>query len=78
MVKKINNDTNIALINQSLVVIAKDVQEIKDKIEKNYVSKEELELERQRIRNLEKIVYGMVALILIAICGAVIQLVILK
>jgi len=61
----------IAVMKEKIEQIAVDVKEIKEKLEKNYVT-----VERYQI--VEKLVYGMVALILIAVIGAIIKLVVLK
>lgn len=68
---KQSEETAIAIIATTVKNIEKDVDEIKTKLEKNYVTREEFE-------PVKKIVYGLVALILIAVVGAMIALVLQK
>ena len=51
--------------------ISKDVSEIKSTLRGSYVSKDEFE-------PIKRIVYGLVGLILVTVCGAVLGLVILQ
>lgn len=62
---------NIDVIANDISYIKRDVTEIKDKIERSYVTREEFE-------PIKKIVYGLVALILITVVGAVLALVIIR
>jgi hypothetical protein len=70
MVKEDIN-TKLAVLTEKVDNINVTVQDIKDKMEKKYVS-----LERFQI--IERIVYGMVTLILVAVVGALIRLVVLQ
>lgn len=72
------NTSNISRINSDLIGIAKDisyissdVKEIKEKMESNYVTKDQFE-------PVKNIVYGMVSLILLAVVGALVALVVNK
>ncbi len=53
----------------ALDFIKKDIDEIKRKLDSNYVTKDQFE-------PVKKIVYGLVSLILIAVVGAIVALVI--
>jgi len=63
-----NNRTGIALIAKDISYIKEEVTEIKAKMEKDYVTRHEFE-------PIQKIVYGLVALILVSVIGAVIAMV---
>lgn len=63
--------TDLAVIAEKVSTIKDDVKEIKDKLEKDYITKEEFD-------PVKKIVYGLVSLILIAVVGALVALVIIK
>jgi hypothetical protein len=66
-----NDQTEIALIAQDIKYIKDDVQEIKGKLEKNYITREEFD-------PIKKIVYGIVGLVLTGVLGALLALVIRK
>ena len=63
--------TDIAVIKSNMLDIKEDVRDIKEKLEKNYVTQDQFE-------PVKKIVYGLVGLILVAVVGALIGLVITK
>lgn len=63
--------TELALIKQELKYLRGDVTDIKQKLEMEYVTRQEFE-------PIRKIVYGMVSLILVAVTGAIISLVVNK
>ena len=63
--------TDIAVIKSNMLDIKEDVRDIKEKLEKNYVTQDQFE-------PVKKIVYGLVGLILVAVVGALIGLVIKK
>ena len=65
------DQTEIALIAQDIKYIKDDVQEIKGKLEKNYITREEFD-------PIKKIVYGIVGLVLTGVLGALLALVIRK
>jgi hypothetical protein len=60
-----------AVLQNDISYIKKDVSEIKEKMESHYVTKDEFE-------PVKKVVYGLVALILVAVVGAAIALVIVR
>jgi len=70
--KEINGlTTNVAVILSEMKTVKDDVREIKDKLEKDYVTEDEF-------APVKNIVYGMVGTILLAVIGALIALVINK
>lgn len=71
MNKNKNNETTIALMAQDIKYIKEDVTEIKLKLEKDYVTREEFE-------PIKKVVYGLIGLILVAVVSALIGLVIIS
>ena len=71
MNKNKNNETTIALMAQDIRYIKEDVTEIKLKLEKDYVTREEFE-------PIKKVVYGLIGLILVAVVSAIIGLVIIS
>lgn len=60
---------NIALMNQNIVNLQKQVQDMQDTLKSDFVKKEEFE----PVRNL---VYGFVVLIVVAVVGALVALVV--
>lgn len=64
----------LALIRADVERIKSDTREIKTNQKTQYVTKEQFD---GRVKPLEKLVYGMVALILIGVVGALLGLVIL-
>ena len=58
-------------IETTLEYIKRDIAEIKKKLDSNYVTKVEFE-------PVKKIVYGLIAIILITVVGAIIGLVVIK
>jgi hypothetical protein len=69
MNKESTDKVKLALMQQDLAYIKANVDDIKDKMENNYVTQEEF----KPIRN---IVYGMVTLILTGVVGALLALII--
>lgn len=63
--------TQLAVMSETLVYLKLNVSDIKDKLESNYVSKEEF-------APIAKIVYGLVSVILLAVVGALVALVLKK
>jgi phage/plasmid primase-like uncharacterized protein len=61
----------VALIGLDIGYIKRDVVEIKEKLEKNYVTKDEF-------APIKSIVYGMVSVILLTVLGAIVALVIVR
>lgn len=66
-----STETQIAVIATTVKNIEKDVDEIKTKLDENYITKSEFE-------PVKRVVYGLVALILSAVVIAVVALVIQK
>lgn len=64
-------DTQIAVMANDLGYVRKAVDSLNDKIDNNYVTKEEF-------KTVKQIVYGFVGLILIAVVGAIMTLVLRK
>lgn len=64
-----------ALIKKDLEYIKRQVDGINKKIESQYVTRIEFE---SRVNPIQKIVYGMVSIILVSVVGALISLVVLK
>lgn len=62
------DEINIAVIANDIAYIKRDVSEIKDKMEKDYVTREEFE-------PIKRVVYGLVTTILIGFIGALTALV---
>jgi hypothetical protein len=71
MTEKMTDKTKLAVIQKDLEYIKINVKDIRDKMEKEYVSRAEFE----PIRN---IVYGMVTLVLTGVVGALLTLVLRK
>jgi len=73
MTRNINNQNttsqNIDVIATKIDYIQRDVAEIKEKLEKDYVTRDEFD-------PVKKIVYGMVGLVLVAVVSALIALVV--
>jgi len=71
--ERINDRTNIdlAVIATDVSYIKRDVAEIKNKLEADYVT-------RQEFDPIKKVIYGLVTLILTGVVGAIISLVIRK
>jgi len=66
-----NGKISLALIAKDIEYIKKDVSEIKTKIDSDYVTKEEF-------IPVQRVVFGLVALILTAVVGALVGLVVLR
>lgn len=64
-----SDETKLELISQDLGYIKRDLADIKQLQQHNYVSKDEFE-------PVKKIVYGLVGLTLVAVVGALISLVV--
>ena len=64
-----NDDTSLAVIANNIKHIKGDVKEIKDKMEKDYVTKTEFDL---KMKPIERVVYGLVGLILVAVVTAIV------
>lgn len=53
--------------------IKETVESIEKKLEKDYVTQDQHELTKERISRIEKIVYGLVAIVLIALTTAIVN-----
>lgn len=73
---KADNDVYTYAILIELDNLNDKYQSLDDKLTSNFASKDELAALKQRVSMLEKIVYGAVGLILIAVFGALIALVV--
>lgn len=62
---------DIGIIQKDIEYIKRDVSEIKQKLDKDYVTKEEFDPVR-------KVVYGLISVILLAVVGALVGLVVIK
>lgn len=63
------SQVDIALITDKLINIESKVNSIDTKLEKEYVTKDELKLTQIQVDLVQKIVYGVVGLILTAVVG---------
>lgn len=67
--KEINNlTTNVAVILSEMKSVKQDVRDIKDKLEKDYVTQDQF-------TPVKNIAYGLVSTILLAVVGAIVALV---
>lgn len=71
MTRQNSDKISIAVINSNIVDIKEDLRDIKNKLEADYVT-------RQEFDPVKKIVYGLVSVILLAVVGALVTLVINK
>ena len=74
-IERRKEDVVMALIQQDLEYIKKDVGTIKQTLSKDYITRKEFELAFSPI---QRIVYGIVGLILTGVVGALISLVVMK
>lgn len=70
MPPKLNNEIEVALIKQALLDIKAQVTKMDTKLDSNFVTKEEF-------GPVKNIVYGMVAVILLAVIAALVALIII-
>lgn len=66
-----SDKTKLAVISNDISYIKDDIRDIKSKLNAKYITRTEFE-------PIKKIVYGVVAIILTAVVGAIVGLVILK
>jgi hypothetical protein len=71
-------DTSNAVIVNKIENLQRQVTKIEMMLEKKYVTKDELKLRDERISLLQKLVYGVVGLILSAVALAVVNLVLMQ
>ena len=64
---------NLELLNYKLDQLQKDIGDVQDTIKEQMVSRSEFEI---RVGRIEKIVFGLIGMILVAFLGALIALVI--
>lgn len=63
------SQVDVALMTEKLINIEKKVISIDDKLEKEYVTKDELKITQIQVDLVQRIVYGVVGLILTAVIG---------
>jgi hypothetical protein len=68
---KKTNTQNIDVIANQIEYIADDIKEIKEKLNKDFVTTDKFE-------PIQRLVYGMVSLVLVSVFGALISLVLMK
>lgn len=71
-------EVDMVKINNKLDNIEKIAKENRDLLKNEYVTKDELALRDQKLELLQKIVYGVIGLILTAVVGALVSLVVIK
>ena len=80
---------SVLVMSQDINYIKKDIQEIKDKLDNKYATKEEVSsqivthvhnsyVSREEFKPVQNLVYGATGLILLGVLGAVIGLVVIK
>lgn len=75
MTKPTSQETRLAVIANDIIYIKEKLKTIDDKIEGDFISREEFSAKFDPI---QKIVYGLVSLVLISVFGALIGIVILR
>lgn len=70
------DQVDLALMATDLAAVKKTVESMNSKLDADYVTKDVMKLLELKVELLQKIVYGMVTLVLVAFVGAVINLVI--
>lgn len=68
-------DVDLAVIARDVASVKETVKSIEAKLEKNYVTKDELGLLEVQFKIVQRLVYGVVGLILVAVVTALIGLV---
>lgn len=68
---KKTNTQNIDVIANQIEYIAEDIKEIKEKLNKDFVTVDQF-------TPIQRLVYGMVSLVLVSVFGALVSLVIMK
>ena len=71
-----STDTKIAVMQNDMGYIKHMIEQVDSKLDKNYVTKEEFLAKTQKYDIAVKVVFGLVGFILVAVLGAVINLVI--
>lgn len=75
MTKPTSQETRLAVIANDIIYIKEKLKTIDDKIEGDFISREEFSAKFDPI---QRIVYGLVSLVLISVFGALIGVVILR
>lgn len=70
--------TMLVLLNQKVDFLTQEIHEIRAKLEKDYVTQDQLQILKNDFTPIKRIVYGIVSMILISVFGAMIALVIIK
>lgn len=65
-----NEGTKIAVMAEQIKNIDKTVNSIEEKLDKNYVSTDKFALTQDKVERLEKIIYGVIMLLLAALVTA--------
>lgn len=73
---KTDTKTALAVIAVVLGQTKKEIEDVKDSLDRGYATKAALEAVRSRLQMLERIVYGAVSIILISVLGALLTLVV--
>ena len=68
-----NDEIKLAVIQTDITYIKEKLTTIDTKVSSSYVSKEEYSSTLRRLNLLEKVVYGAIALILLAVGGAIVS-----
>lgn len=76
--KQRSTATAMAVFATVLSNLRSEVRDISDRLNSGFITKDQHELLRNRVAMLEKIVYGLVSIILITVIGAVVSLVVTK
>jgi hypothetical protein len=66
-----SEETRIALIAQQVSTLVKTTDEINSKLDKNYVTKDQMALVADKLDRIEKIVYGVIMSFLVGIVGGI-------
>lgn len=74
--KYTKQDVDLAVIARDIAAVKETVKNIELKLEKNYVTKEELEIFEVQFKIVQRLVYGVVGLILAAVMAALVGVVI--
>jgi hypothetical protein len=67
------SEVDVALINEKLTNIQKKVTDIDKKLDADYVTKDQMKIVESELGLLQKIVYGIVGLILTGVIGGMIS-----
>ena len=70
-------EVDLKILSDKVTNIDLNITEIKKKLEQEYVSKDKLEITNLRVERIEKIVYGVVGTMLIAMILAIVKLVLI-